>query len=122
MRQRNDKAIPLFFSATSATGDRAAQTNLTNALGEMNILFQNGQSYGAAWQPAPTLAASVPEFTWSQAGACTTTSPDTCVSEYPVDVIGPGGGRGVILSSLSSDHGVLVRRRLGSSSINQEIQ
>ena len=41
-------AIPTFLGVTGSANDRAAQSNLTNALTEAKALYQNCQSY--AWQ------------------------------------------------------------------------
>ena len=96
-------AIPTFLGVSGSANDRSAQSNLTNALTEVKALFQNSQSYNSAagTLPAATLTASSPEFSWSQASACTAASGTNCVSEYPVDVVTGADGAGVILASLS---------------------
>ena len=96
-------AIPTFLGVSGSANDRAAQSNLTNALTEVKALFQNNQSYNssAGTLPAATLTASVPEFSWSQAAACTAASGTNCVSEYPVDVVNGADGAGVILAARS---------------------
>ncbi len=38
-------AIPTFLGVSGSANDRAAQSNLTNALTEVKALYQNGQSY-----------------------------------------------------------------------------
>ena len=48
-------AIPTFLGVANSAGDRAAQSNLTNALTEVKALYQNAASYtpaGAAMTPA----------------------------------------------------------------------
>src|SRR5579863_8178928 len=38
-------AIPTFLGVTGSANDRAAQSNITNALTELKALYQNGQTY-----------------------------------------------------------------------------
>ena len=38
-------AIPTFLGVANSAGDRAAQSNLTNALTEAKALYQNGATY-----------------------------------------------------------------------------
>ena len=38
-------AIPTFLGVSGSANDRAAQSNLTNALTEVKALYQNSQSY-----------------------------------------------------------------------------
>ena len=64
-------------------------------------MFQPNQSYATVYLAAATLVATAPEYSWEQKKACTTKSSANCVSEYPVDVVSPAGGRGVILATLS---------------------
>ena len=96
-------AIPTFLGVSGSANDRAAQSNLTNALTEVKALYQNNQSYNssAGTLPAATRPASVPEFSWSQAAACTAASGTNCVSEYPVDVVNGADGAGVVLAARS---------------------
>ena len=60
-------AIPTFLGVSGSANDRAAQSNLTNALTEVKALYQNSQSYNTGSLPVATLNASAPEFTWTQA-------------------------------------------------------
>lgn len=94
-------AIPTFLGVTGSANDRAAQSNLTNALTEAKALYQNNQSYNVASIPAATLSASAPEFTWHQSTACATADGKNCVSEEPVDVVSAADGSGIILADLS---------------------
>ena len=94
-------AIPTFLGVSRSATDRAAQSNLSTALAEVKTMFQPNQSYATVWLAKATLTKTAPEFSWAQKGACTAASPLHCVSEYPVDVLIPDGGRGVILASLS---------------------
>ncbi len=68
-------AIPTFLGVTGSANDRAAQSNLTNALTELKALYQNGQTYceancaaGVTALPltgAGSIQSSAPEFTWT---------------------------------------------------------
>src|SRR5579872_7098364 len=93
-------AIPTFLGVSGSANDRSAQSNLTNALTEVKALFQNSQSYSTGSLPAATLAASAPEFTWSQAAAIATEG-SNLVSEYPVDIASLGDGQGVVMATYS---------------------
>ena len=91
-------AIPTFLGVTNTAGDRAAQSNLTNALTEAKALYQVSQSYTGYSYAA--FAAQAPEFTWTS-GSCSTTS-NNCVSELPFSVNSSGDGQGVSLAVVSS--------------------
>ena len=94
-------AIPIFLETSGSANDRAAQSNLSNAILEMKNMYQAKQSYATIWLAAATLTTTAPEYAWAQKKSCTEASPGACVSEYPVDVVSPDGGRGVILAALS---------------------
>jgi hypothetical protein len=90
-------------STTGGTGtsDRAAQSNLTNALTEVMALYQTDQTFCPASCAAgltpltlATIQSTAPEFTWSN-GAATSAND---VSIEPLDVTAPGHGDGVILA------------------------
>src|ERR1700684_2502357 len=54
-------AIPTFLGVTGSANDRAAQSNLTNALTEAAAAYQgNGQTF----QGTAVMASSAPEFSW----------------------------------------------------------
>src|SRR5580700_4939318 len=53
-------AIPTFLGVSGSANDRAAQSNLTNALTEVKALYQNSQSYASGSLPQATLNASAP--------------------------------------------------------------
>src|SRR5271156_5163867 len=53
-------AIPTFLGVTGSANDRAAQSNLTNALTEAKALYQNGQSYASGTLPLATFNSSAP--------------------------------------------------------------
>jgi prepilin-type N-terminal cleavage/methylation domain-containing protein len=74
-------AIPTFLGVTNTANDRAAQSNLTNALTEGKALYGVNGAYASSNGTAYTSAAftsQAPEFTW-QAGACAATAAN-CVS------------------------------------------
>ena len=82
-------AIPTFLGVANSAGDRAAQSNLTNALTEVKALYQNSASYATgspavAMTAANQFTASAPEFAWVDNTACNT-SPSNCVSVKVVD-------------------------------------
>jgi len=93
-------AIPTFLGVSGSANDRAAQSNLTNALTEVKALYQNSQSYNTGSLPVATLNASAPEFTWTQANAVPSEGTNV-VSEYPVDLVTGADGAGVILATYS---------------------
>jgi type IV pilus assembly protein PilA len=95
-------AIPTFLGVTNTAGDRAAQSNLTNALTEAKALYQVNQSYstaGAAYTPGQ-FTSQAPEFTWTT-GACSSSSTN-CVSYKVVDSSVAGDGQGLVLAAYSA--------------------
>jgi type IV pilus assembly protein PilA len=98
-------AIPTFLGVANSAGDRAAQSNLTNALTEVKALYQNSASYlvsgGGVMTPANTFTLSAPEFSW-QTTACISTSNGNCVSVAVVDSSSAGDGQGVELAVYSA--------------------
>jgi prepilin-type N-terminal cleavage/methylation domain-containing protein len=106
-------AIPTFLGVANSAGDRAAQSNLTNALTEAKAIYQNGATYappnagGTAIQlTMATFSSSAPEFSWVQGastagGGCSTTSNANCISAQVVDASMAGDGQGVILATYS---------------------
>jgi len=105
-------AIPTFLGVTASANDRAAQSNLTNALTELKALYQNGQTYceancaaGITALPltgAGSIESSAPEFTWSNGSTSVTAGNN--ISIQPVDVTGAGLGDGVIVATLSKNN------------------
>src|ERR1700734_883204 len=78
-------AIPTFLGVANSAGDRAAQSNLTNALTEAKAIYQVNQSYstaGAAYTPGQ-FTSQAPEFSW-QTTACGSSSTN-CISYKVVD-------------------------------------
>jgi hypothetical protein len=96
-------SVASLFGGSSSTSDRAAQSNLTNALTEVLALYQNSQSYAPGGTPMSigVVASSAPEFDWTN-GACDATSPDNCVSMQVVDSSGPGDGQAIVLAVYSA--------------------
>ena len=107
-------AIPTFLGVTGSANDRAAQSNLTNALTEVKALYQNSQTY---------LSTSLPQATAEFFGAGVLVGPGrftgcatqgtTCISEYPVDVTGVGYWSRSHPGCLQQDGHLLVRCRPG---------
>ena len=81
-------AIPTFLGVANSAGDRAAQSNLTNALTEVKALYQNAASYspaGAAMTTGNTFSSSAPEFSWVQGrrhGGCTAPTATASASRW----------------------------------------
>ena len=97
-------AIPTFLGVANSAGDRAAQSNLTNALTEVKALYQNSATYspgGVAMTPAGTFTLSAPEFSWVTA-ACNGSSNGNCVSVQVVDSSAANDGQGVELAVYSA--------------------
>lgn len=94
-------AIPTFLGVTNTAGDRAAQSNLSNALTESAALYQVSASYSSTSGTFnAALASQAPEFTWTT-GACLTTT-GNCVSEATFDVAAAGDSQGISLAVDSS--------------------
>jgi type IV pilus assembly protein PilA len=63
-------AIPTFLGVTGSANDRAAQSNLTNAMTEANAVYQNnGQSFPTA---AASYQSAAPEFSWISGAVAST--------------------------------------------------
>jgi prepilin-type N-terminal cleavage/methylation domain-containing protein len=103
-------AIPTFLGVTSSANDRAAQSNLTNALTEATAQYQSsGQSYSGI---SALLSSSAPEYSWAS-GTGTSTAVASlptdgcastftnCVNVYAVDVAAAGDQQGLIMSTMS---------------------
>jgi type IV pilus assembly protein PilA len=95
-------AIPTFLGVANSAGDRAAQSNLTNALTEAKALYQNAATYSPAntAMTTGTFSSSAPEFSWTTGGCAAT--PSNCVSEQVVDAGSITDGQGIILATYSS--------------------
>jgi prepilin-type N-terminal cleavage/methylation domain-containing protein len=100
-------AIPTFLGVTNTAGDRAAQSNLTNALTEAKALYEVNQAYtgtnGAYTQAA--FQSQAPEFTWTQSTATTGTcgsSNGNCVSFVIFNVAATNDAQGLALATYSS--------------------
>jgi type IV pilus assembly protein PilA len=97
-------AIPTFLGVANSAGDRAAQSNLTNALTEVKALYQNSAAYtnaGAVMTPANTFTLSAPEFSWVST-ACNGSSNGNCVSVKVVDSTAASDSQGVELAVYSA--------------------
>jgi type IV pilus assembly protein PilA len=106
-------AIPTFLSVSGGARDRAAQSNLTNAVTDSIAYYQNSQTYDAtstststsqghaAGSTSVALQSAEPTFTWSDI-ACTTATASKCVSVAPVDVASTNDGQGVIMAVMSA--------------------
>ena len=98
-------AIPTFLGVANSAGDRAAQSNLTNALTEVKALYQNSASYnasgGGVMTPANTFTQSAPEFSWMST-ACNGNSNGNCVSVQVVDSTALNDSQGVELAVYSA--------------------
>jgi type IV pilus assembly protein PilA len=95
-------AIPTFLGVTNTAGDRASQSNLTNALTEAKALYQVNAAYsanGAAYTPGQ-FATQAPEFNW-QTTTCSSTQTN-CISYDVVNVSTANDGQGVVLAAYSS--------------------
>jgi type IV pilus assembly protein PilA len=100
-------AIPTFLGVSGSANDRAAQSNLTNALTEAKALYQNSQTYcestcaaGVTALPVATILSSAPEFAWTNAAV----TPGNGISIQPVDVTTTAGtGDGVIIAAMSKN-------------------
>ncbi len=86
-------AIPTFLGVTNSATDRAAQSNLTNALTEGKTLYQANAAYTSA---AAVFTSQAPEFSWV-AGACATTTTN-CVSFSEFNVATSGDSQGLALA------------------------
>jgi hypothetical protein len=90
-----------FLSLT--LGDRAAQSNLTNALTEAKALYQVTQSYAATnGRPygVSTFTMQAPEFTWTT-GSCSAITAN-CISFLVMDVSADHDAQGLALAVYSS--------------------
>lgn len=95
-------AIPTFLGVTNNAGDRASQSNLSNALTESKALYEVQQAYSTAGASytAGQFTAQAPEFVW-QTTACNS-SPSNCISYDIVNVASANDAQGIVLASYSS--------------------
>jgi prepilin-type N-terminal cleavage/methylation domain-containing protein len=95
-------AIPTFLGVANSASDRAAQSNLTNALTEAKALYQNSASY--AGLTTATFTASAPEFSWVTGagvnGGCT--GNNNCISMQVIDATSQADGQGMVLAAYSN--------------------
>jgi type IV pilus assembly protein PilA len=92
-------AIPTFLGVTNTAGDRAAQSNLTNAVTEAKALYQVTQAYtgSAAAYTSGNFTSQAPEFNWQLGAACPTTTAN-CVSVLVYAVSSAGDAQGLSLA------------------------
>ncbi len=90
-------AIPSFLGLTSSANDRAAQSNLTNAVTEAASQYQNNAQSFLAIQTL--LLANAPEFAWT-AGDCFG-GIATCISYQVVDAASVGDSQGLVVAIYS---------------------
>ncbi len=97
-------AIPTFLGVTNTAGDRAAQSNLTNALTEAKALYQVSQAYSAnnVAYTSGQFASQAPEFTWQTASCSAAGAPANCISFAVGDVSQIGDGQGVVVAAWSA--------------------
>ena len=101
-------AIPTFLGVTSSARDRAVQSNLTNAMTEVQAQYHTTQDYSYAVQANPlgtqaTLNQSAPEFQWVDG---TTTSADqNHMSVLPIQVASAADNQGIIVAALNKQTG-----------------
>jgi type IV pilus assembly protein PilA len=95
-------AIPTFLGVTNTAGDRAAQSNLTNALTEAKSLYEVSQTYSPSGgsYTSGQFQSQAPEFTWTS-GACTSTT-NNCISFQVFGSTTTGDGQGLSLAAYSS--------------------
>jgi prepilin-type N-terminal cleavage/methylation domain-containing protein len=100
-------AIPTFLGVTNTASDRAAQSNLTNALTESKTLYQVDAAYalpngGGAYTSAE-FASQAPEFTWGANSNCAlSNASQNCVSFEVVDIGSLGDSQGLIIATYSA--------------------
>ena len=95
-------AIPTFLGVSNTASDRAAQSNLSNALTESAALYQVNAAYSGSSVPFTTgsFTSQAPEFNWlgvSSQVRCGTTVTN-CVSAYVFSVGTAGDAQGLSLA------------------------
>jgi type IV pilus assembly protein PilA len=96
-------AIPTFLGVTNTAGDRAAQSNLTNALTEVKALYEVNQAYSTnnAAYTSGQFSAQAPEFNWTTA-SCSTSTLGNCMSFAVGDSATAGDGQALALAAWSN--------------------
>jgi type IV pilus assembly protein PilA len=95
-------AIPTFLGVSNTASDRAAQSNLSNALTESTTLYQVNAAYSGPSVPFTTgsFTSQAPEFNW--VGVTTQarcgTGVTNCVSAYVFSVATTGDAQGLSLA------------------------
>ena len=98
-------AIPTFLGVTSSARDRAVQSNLTNAMTEVQAQYQNTQDYSYAAQGAgqPTLNQSAPEFQWQDGNVVS--AAQNQMSVLPIQVASANDNQGIVIAVLNKQTG-----------------
>ncbi|MGD0254898.1 MAG: type II secretion system protein [Acidimicrobiales bacterium] len=86
-------AIPTFLGVTGSANDRAAQSNLTNAVTEASAIYQNNNQSFPLNAAVATYGSSAPEFTWAAAAVS---------AQNNISVDASTDGQAVILGDYSS--------------------
>jgi type IV pilus assembly protein PilA len=98
-------AIPTFLGVTNTAGDRAAQSNLTNAITEAKALYQVTQAYtgSTSYYTSGNFTSQAPEFNWTTGasagvGAPCATTTTNCVSVLVFAVSSSNDAQGLALA------------------------
>src|SRR3974377_1447324 len=94
-------AIPTFLGVTSSARDRAGQSNLTNAMTEVEAQYQNTQDYSYAAQGAgpPTLNQAAPEVQGQDGNVVS--AAQNQMSVLPVQVASANDNQGIVIAVLN---------------------
>ncbi|HEY3943030.1 MAG TPA: type II secretion system protein [Acidimicrobiales bacterium] len=92
-------AIPTFLGVKGGAQDRAAQSNLSNALISAKSIYATNSSYLVATSMATTLNAQEPELVFATGTAVTTNTNSISVN------VGSGGGQLVLVDYSSANGG-----------------
>jgi prepilin-type N-terminal cleavage/methylation domain-containing protein len=92
-------AIPTFLGVSNTASDRAAQSNLTNAVHESAALFQVNDAFSSPSGAftSGSFTSQAPEFDWILGGACPTTQ-GNCISALVFDVGTTNDSQGLSLA------------------------
>jgi type IV pilus assembly protein PilA len=92
-------AIPTFLGVSNTASDRAAQSNLTNAVHESAALFQVNDAFSgpSGAYTSGSFTSQAPEFDWMIGAACPTTQAN-CVSAQVFNVATANDTQGLSLA------------------------
>jgi prepilin-type N-terminal cleavage/methylation domain-containing protein len=98
-------AIPTFLGVSNTASDRAAQSNLTNAVHESAALFQVNDAFSgtSGAYTSGSFTAQAPEFDWAVSntpgtGVPCLTSQANCISALVFNVVTPNDAQGLSLA------------------------